>query len=93
MLQVTLRTELRLPVGPRPGGTSSTAGRYPRRADGDRRCPASVVDYAVDVMSHWLARGVDGWRLDAAYAVPESFWAQVIPRVRDLLAADEAGAA
>lgn len=41
-----------------------------------------VVDYTVEVMSHWLARGADGWRLDAAYAVPESFWAQVLPRVR-----------
>ncbi|MGI9125047.1 MAG: alpha-amylase family glycosyl hydrolase, partial [Mycobacterium sp.] len=43
---------------------------------------AAVIDYTVDVMTHWLSRGADGWRLDAAYAVPESFWAQVIPRVR-----------
>lgn len=43
---------------------------------------AEVVDYTADVMSHWLSRGADGWRLDAAYAVPESFWAQVLPRVR-----------
>ncbi|WP_167101210.1 alpha-amylase family glycosyl hydrolase [Mycobacterium sp. DL592] len=41
-----------------------------------------VVDYVVDVMNHWLDRGADGWRLDAAYAVPESFWAAVLPRVR-----------
>ncbi len=41
-----------------------------------------VVDYTVDVMAHWLSRGADGWRLDAAYAVPESFWAKVLPRVR-----------
>lgn len=41
-----------------------------------------VVDHVVAVMDHWLARGVDGWRLDAAYAVPSSFWAQVLPRVR-----------
>ncbi|AQT80074.1 alpha-amylase [Mycolicibacterium litorale] len=43
----------------------------------------AVVDYTVDVMNHWLSRGADGWRLDAAYAVPESFWARVLPRVRE----------
>lgn len=43
----------------------------------------AVVDYVVDVMNYWLDRGADGWRLDAAYAVPESFWAQVLPRVRE----------
>ncbi|MCU1431039.1 MAG: Alpha amylase [Actinotalea sp.] len=42
----------------------------------------AVVDHVVAVMSHWLERGVDGWRLDAAYAVPPSFWAEVLPRVR-----------
>ena len=41
-----------------------------------------VVDYVVDVMCHWLARGADGWRLDAAYAVPHEFWRQVTTRVR-----------
>ena len=41
-----------------------------------------VADYTVEVMTHWLGRGADGWRLDAAYAVPESFWAEVLPRVR-----------
>jgi cyclomaltodextrinase / maltogenic alpha-amylase / neopullulanase len=42
-----------------------------------------VVDYTVDVMTHWLRRRADGWRLDAAYAVPDRFWAQVLPRVRE----------
>jgi glycosidase len=34
------------------------------------------------VLTHWLRRGADGWRLDAAYAVPAGFWATVLPRVR-----------
>ena len=47
----------------------------------NHRSPA-VADYTVEVMNHWLGRGADGWRLDAAYAVPQSFWAHVLPRVR-----------
>jgi len=42
-----------------------------------------VRDHVRDVMLHWLRRGVDGWRLDAAYAVPASFWAAVLPAVRE----------
>lgn len=48
----------------------------------NHRDPA-VVDYTVEVMSHWLACGADGWRLDAAYAVPDRFWSEVLPRVRE----------
>jgi glycosidase len=41
-----------------------------------------VRELVRDVMLHWLRRGIDGWRLDAAYAVPASFWAAVLPPVR-----------
>jgi cyclomaltodextrinase len=43
----------------------------------------AVADYVAGAMNHWLARGADGWRLDAAYAVPPRFWASVLPRVRE----------
>ncbi len=40
-----------------------------------------VVKLVSDVMRYWLARGIDGWRLDAAYAVDSEFWATVLPSV------------
>lgn len=42
-----------------------------------------VVDLVREVMLHWLRRGIDGWRLDAAYAVDPTFWARVLPLVRE----------
>lgn len=43
---------------------------------------AAAVELVTQVMLHWLDRGIDGWRLDAAYAVPPAFWARVLPVVR-----------
>jgi cyclomaltodextrinase / maltogenic alpha-amylase / neopullulanase len=42
-----------------------------------------VADHVARVMTYWSDRGVDAWRLDAAYAVPPAFWREVLPRVRE----------
>jgi cyclomaltodextrinase len=71
------------PDGARPG-TEPEYGTF----EGHRHLVAlnhdepAVADYVAAVMTHWLERGADGWRLDAAYAVPPAFWARVLPRVR-----------
>src|SRR5215469_6454716 len=43
---------------------------------------SEVAEFVIRVMCHWLSTGIDGWRLDAAYAVPTEFWAEVLHRVR-----------
>ncbi len=75
---VLFRIDFDAPDGPRPADFEGHGDLVAF----DHESPA-VVDLVADVMSHWCARGADGWRLDAAYAVPSSFWAQVLPRVRE----------
>jgi cyclomaltodextrinase len=41
-----------------------------------------VLDWAVDVARYWTNRGVDAFRLDAAYAIPADFLAAFADRVR-----------
>jgi cyclomaltodextrinase len=44
----------------------------------------SVLDWAVDVARYWVDRGVDAFRLDAAYALSPAFVAAFADRVREL---------
>ncbi len=43
-----------------------------------------VLDWAVDVARFWIERGVDAFRLDAAYALPQRFVAAFCERTRAL---------
>jgi len=43
---------------------------------------AIIQDRVVEIMDRWLARGIDGWRLDAMYAAGPEAWAPILERVR-----------
>jgi len=64
------------------------SGEYPYAFEGNEPLvelnlnnPA-VQEYVADAMIHWLDRGVDGWRMDAAYAAGADAWAPIVARVR-----------
>ncbi|SDB93037.1 Glycosidase [Raineyella antarctica] len=61
----------------RPYGWEGAGDLVPLNHDDPR-----VADLVVEVMLHWLRRGVAGWRLDVAYSVPSWFWGTVLARVR-----------
>lgn len=42
-----------------------------------------VRDHHLRVARHWLAEGIDGWRLDVPYFVNTSFWRQFRRAVKD----------
>lgn len=64
------------PHAERPGEASyRTFEGHPGLIELNHSEPA-VADFVTRVMTHWLDAGADGWRLDAAYAMPRSFWAE-----------------
>lgn len=78
------------------GGPDSPEGRRIRWAEGRPRgfegnldlvemdlADAGVQEAVVEVMSAWLQRGADGWRLDAMYAAGAEAWAPIIARLRE----------
>jgi starch synthase (maltosyl-transferring) len=46
------------------------------------RDPEGLYKYSLSVVEHLLALGVEGFRCDAAYQVPDRFWRRLIPAVK-----------
>ena len=77
-------------------GPGTPEGAWLRWVDGHVRCfegslnlpeldlsHPPVRDHVIEVMRYWLDRGVDGWRLDAAYAPGAEAWAPISAAIRD----------
>lgn len=65
-------------------------GPRPRPADGAgqlvrlNQSSDEAVEFAATAMLHWLSRGVDGFSLSSASAVPPEFWRRALARTREL---------
>jgi cyclomaltodextrinase / maltogenic alpha-amylase / neopullulanase len=58
-------------VGPRPNYATCGGAHYLPRLDTRH---SEVEAFVHRVALHWLARGIDGWRLDVPYEVGTDFW-------------------